>query len=99
MRNCDDICPRLESDVSIEAATKRVFVVGDKFILSDLKELTKTFGLRCNFIPYRTGAIFRCNRAYRKDREKLGLRQITSIKCGCEWSIRFVGYMKNQIKN
>ena len=74
LRNCDDICPHLESDVSIEAAAKRVFVVGGKYILSDLKELTRNFGLNWNFITYRTRGVYRCNSTYRKDREKFGLR-------------------------
>ena len=98
LRDYADICPRLESDVSIEAATKRVFVVGDRYILSHLKKLAKSFGLKWNFITQRTGARFLCNRAYRRLKGKVGPRKYSSITCGCEWGIRFVGYMKNKIQ-
>ena len=46
LRNCDNVSPRLESDASIEAATTRVFVVGDRYLLSDLKKLVKSFGFK-----------------------------------------------------
>ena len=39
LSNCDAICLHIDSDTSVKVATKRVFVVGHKFILSDLKEL------------------------------------------------------------
>ena len=98
LRNCDDVSPRLESDASIEVATTRVFVVGDRYLLSDLKKLTKSFGLKWNFVTYRTGARFLCNRANRSSKRYVGPRKYTSITCGCGWGIRFVGFMKNMIR-
>ena len=37
LRNCDEVCLRIDSDTSVEVATKTVYDVGHKFILSDLK--------------------------------------------------------------
>ena len=39
IRNCNDVCLRIDSDTSLEGATDRVFIVGCKFTLSDLKKL------------------------------------------------------------
>ena len=44
-RNSDDICLRIDSDTSVEVATERVFVVGYIYILDDLRQLAKSFGL------------------------------------------------------
>ena len=44
--NCDEVCLRINSDTSVEEVTKRVVVVGHKSILSDLKELAHSFGLK-----------------------------------------------------
>ena len=49
LRNSDDICLRIDSDTSVEVATERVFVVGHIYILDDLKQLAKYFGLACQF--------------------------------------------------
>ena len=38
---------------SVEEATNRIFKVGDKFILSDLKDLCRRFGLEWNFVSSR----------------------------------------------
>ena len=84
--------------MSIKAATKRVFVVGDRYLLSDLKKLAKYFGLKWNFITQRTGARFLCNRANRRSKGNVGPRKYSSITCGCEWGIRFVVFMKNKIQ-
>ena len=46
LRNSDEVCLQIDSDTSFEVVTKRVFVVGHKFILSDLKELAHSFGLK-----------------------------------------------------
>ena len=46
LSNFDEVCVRLDSDTSIEEATNRVFVVGHEIILSDLRKLTHSFGLR-----------------------------------------------------
>ena len=45
LRNSDDICLRIDSDTSVEVATERVFVVGHIYILDDLRQLAKSFGL------------------------------------------------------
>ena len=39
IRNCNDVCLRIDSDTSLEGATTRVFIVGRKFTLSALKKL------------------------------------------------------------
>ena len=44
LRNYDEICLHIDSNTSVEVATKRVFVVGHKLMLSDLKELAHSFG-------------------------------------------------------
>ena len=49
LRNYDEICLHIDSNTSVEVATKRVFVVGHKFMLSDLKELAHSFGLKWIF--------------------------------------------------
>ena len=43
--NSDDICLRIDSGTSVEVATERVFVVGHIYILDDLRQLVKCFGL------------------------------------------------------
>ena len=50
LRNCDEVCLRIDSDTTIEEATNRVFVIDHKFILSDLKKLAHSFGLRWNSV-------------------------------------------------
>ena len=54
LRNYDEGCLRINFDTSVEVATKRVFGVGHKFILSDLKELAYTFGLKWNVCALRS---------------------------------------------
>ena len=44
-RNSDDICLQIDSDTSVEVATEMVFVVGYIYILDDLRQLVKCFGL------------------------------------------------------
>ena len=44
LRNYDEICLNIDSNTSVEVATKRVFVLGHKFMLSDLKELAHSIG-------------------------------------------------------
>ena len=96
LRNCDEICLHIDSDTSVEVVTKRVFVVGHKFILSNLKELAHSFGLKCFFCTFRSGFTKKCNRASRKSKYlHQGLRSTTSITYGCEWSIRFIGVIKS----
>ena len=90
--NCDEMCLHIDSDTSVEVATKRAFVVGNKFILSNLKELAHYFGLKWNFCISRSGKAIKCNRAFRKSKHShQGLRRTTSITCGCKWSICFLG--------
>ena len=45
LRNSDDICLRIDSNTSVEVATERVFIVGHIYILDDLRQLAKSFGL------------------------------------------------------
>ena len=49
MKNYSEPCLQLDSDISVEETTNKVFVVGHKFILSDFKKLARAFGLKCNF--------------------------------------------------
>ena len=79
--------------------TKRVFIIGHKFILSDLKELAHSLGLKWNFGTYRLGFTIKCNRASRKLKCLYQeLRSTTSITFGCEWSIRFMGVINRYYK-
>ena len=55
LRNSDEVCLQIDSDTSFEVVTKRVFVVGHKFILSGLKELDHSFSLKWNFYISRSG--------------------------------------------
>ena len=99
LRNCDEICLHIDSDTSVEVATKRAFVVGRKFIFSDLKELAHSFGLKWIFYTFRSGFTMKCNRASRKSKYlHQGLRSTTSITYGCEWRIRFMGVIKSHYK-
>ena len=50
----DDSYFRVKKEL-IEEATNRIFKVGDKFILSDLKEMCRRFGLEWNFVSSRNG--------------------------------------------
>ena len=68
IRNCDEACLRIGADISIEVATKRVFVVGHQSMLSNLYELDHTFGLRWNFFTSRSGKAIKCNRVSRKSK-------------------------------
>ena len=80
-------------------ATKRVFIIGHKFILSDLKELAHSLGLKWNFGTLRLGFTIKCNRASRKLKcLHQELRSTTSITCGFEWSIRFMGVINRYYK-
>ena len=63
LRNRDGVCLRIDYDTSIEEDTNRVFVVGHKFILSDLKKLVHYFDLRWNFCTTRSDRVIKCNRA------------------------------------
>ena len=99
LRNCDEICLYIDSDTSVKVATKRVFVVGHKFILSDLKVLAHSFGLKCFFCTFRSGFTIKYNRTSRKSKYlHQGLRSTASITCGCEWSIRFTVLLKGIIR-
>ena len=63
LRNCDEICLHIDSNTFVEVAPKRIFVVGHQFILSDLKELADSFGLKWNFCTFRSGFTIKSNRA------------------------------------
>ena len=83
--DCDEICLHIDFDTSVEVATKRVFVVDHKYILSDLKELAHSFGLKWNVCTFRSGFTIKCNRASRKSKNLYqGLRSTASVTCGCD---------------
>ena len=64
-----------------------------------MKELAHFFGLKWNFCTFRSGFTIKCNRASRKSKYlNQGLRSTTSITCGYEWGIRFVGVIKSHYK-
>ena len=92
LRNYDEICHYIDAATSIEVATKRAFVVDHKFILSDLKELAHSFGLKRIFCTFRSVFTIECNCASRKSKYlHQELRSTTSITYGCDWSILFMG--------
>ena len=66
LRNSDDICLRIDSDTSVEVATERVFAVGHIYILDDLRQLAKSFGLAWQYCTARFGKVINCNRVNRK---------------------------------
>ena len=49
LRNYGEICLRINYDTFVEVVTNRVFVIVDKFILSDLKKLAHSFSLKWHF--------------------------------------------------
>ena len=53
----DDLSFRLEGK-TVEEATNRVFKISDTYSLFDLKELVRTFGVRCNLFLPGLGNIF-----------------------------------------
>ena len=61
LRNCDEVCLRIDYDTSIEEATNMVFDIGYKFILSDLKKLDYSFGLRWNVCTTKPDRVKKCN--------------------------------------
>ena len=96
LRNCDEIYLHIDSSTPIEVATKRVFAVVHKFILSDLKELAHFFGQKWNVCTFISGLTIKGNRASRKSNYlHQRLRSTTSITCGYEWIIRFMGVIKS----
>ena len=84
LRNCDAVCLRNDSDTSVELTSNRVLVVGHNFILSYLKKLVHSNGLKWHFCNSRSGKAIKCNRVtHPGSRVNQGLRNITSITCGC----------------
>ena len=82
--NVDEVCLRISSNTSVEVVTNRVFVVGRIFISSYLKKLARSFGMRWIFCNVRYGIAIKCNRSTRYgSRVGQGLRNFTSIACGC----------------
>ena len=45
LRSSNNICLQIDSDTTVEVTTERVFVVGYIYILDDLRQLAKSFGL------------------------------------------------------
>ena len=87
----DDLSFRLEGK-TVEEATNRVFKISDTYLLSDLKELTRPFGVRCNFVSSRSGKYISSNRTSCKSSYKNSrIRKSTSINCGCSRYIQFKG--------
>ena len=64
--NVDGVCLRISSDLSVEVAANRVCMVGHRFILSDLKKLARSFGLKLNLCTTRFGRRIAFNRARRQ---------------------------------
>ena len=99
LRNCDQMCLHIDFDNSVEVATKRVFVVGRKFVLSNLKELAHSFDLKWDFDTFRSCFTIKCNRTSRKSKYlHQRLRNTTNITCGCKWSICFIDVIKSHYK-
>ena len=84
-----DLSLRLEGE-AVETATNRIFKFGDIYTLSTLKELIRFFSLKWKFVSSRSGKYISCSRASRSYKKSL-IRKYYSIKCGCDWSIRFKG--------
>ena len=61
LRNCDEVCLRIDSDTSVEVVTNRVFVVCHKFILHNWKKLAHYFGLKRYLCTSRSGKAIKCN--------------------------------------
>lgn len=75
---------------SVELATNRVFKVGDNFVLSDLQDLVRRFGLAWNFVSARNGKRLTFNSASRRTSYiSTGISKTSSIVCGCGWFICF----------
>lgn len=74
---------RLNLDYSVREVTVREFKVGDVYMLSDLKELAHSFGLKSNFVPSRCGKRISCNYVSRYGSyiTKCVLRKSSSITC------------------
>ena len=90
LNNYNEPWLQLHWDVSVEEATNRVFVVGREFILSDLKKLSHSFGLKLNFCTTISSSRITCNRADCQELVKKALlRNDKSVTCGCGWYIRF----------
>ena len=99
LRNCDEVCIRIDCNTSVKDDISRLLVVGCKFILSDLNKLAYSFGLMWNFCTTRSGRAIKCNRATRYgSRVNQGLTNVTSITCGCDWDIRFRSICRNNNK-
>ena len=80
----NDSCFRVEGK-SVEETTNRMFKVGDRFILSNLKIVYRSFVLEWNFVSSRN-----CNRPSCKiSYVSCGIRKSSSITCGCSWLHRF----------
>ena len=72
-------------------ATEIFFRLSNIHVLSELKIMTHQFGIKWNFVTVLCSKRISCNRAtrYGNRRNSLGLRNYSSINCGCEWVIRF----------
>ena len=85
----NDSCFRIERE-SVKEATNRIYKVGDKYILSGLKELCRNFGLEWNFASTRSGKTISCNRGSRKTSYVgSGIRKSSSSMCSCSIFVCF----------
>ena len=99
LRNYGEICLRINYDTFVEVVTNRVFVIVDKFILSDLKKLAHSFGFKWNFCTSRSGKTIKYNRTTRpRSSVNEGLRNVTSIACGCKLDICVLDIIRNKTK-
>ena len=95
----DDSCFRVEGEL-VEEATDRLFKIGDKFILSDLKEICRRFSLEWNFVSSRNGEKISCNRdSHKISFVNASIRKSSSIMCGCTWCVRFKDTERNKCSN
>ena len=53
LRNCEEVCPRIDSKASIEDTTNKVFVDVHKFLLSDLKKISSFFWFEVEFLYFK----------------------------------------------
>ena len=84
----------------IEEATNRIFKLGDKFILYDLKETCRRFSLEWSFVSSRNSLKISCNRVSRKlSFVGASIRKLSSITCERSWCIRFEDIERNTCSN
>ena len=86
--------PRLCATETISMATKRCFRLGNMYQNKEiLYEQILSFGRTWGFRPIKEKGAYHCNKSgtLRIGSKKTNVkrRRFTSIKCGCEWRVRF----------